>query len=111
MLFMAIIIPVAFQGLTIANRAGVVADRKRVAAELADHKLTEVVLTEDWLTGEQEGDFGEDWPGYRWAMTNEPWNDTELEVISIEVFYIVQGREYGVGLTTLAQEATEETEE
>ena len=71
MLLMAIVIPVALQGMMIANRAGVVAERRQMAARLADNLLTELVLTEDWRDADDEGDFGEDWPGYRWALETD----------------------------------------
>ena len=48
MVFVAIVIPVAVEGVLIANRAGTVAERKRVAARLADRLLAELVLTGEW---------------------------------------------------------------
>ena len=51
MLFMAIVIPVAVRGVMLANRAGVVAERKRVAAELADRLLVETIVTQQWMDG------------------------------------------------------------
>ncbi len=42
--FMAIVIPVAIEGLRIANRAGVVAQRKTVAARVADSVLNEALV-------------------------------------------------------------------
>lgn len=110
MLFMAIVLPVAIQGLMIANRAGVVAQRKRVAAQLADRRLTEVVMDESWRYGEQEGDFGEDWPEYRWLLQDEAWEEDTMRVITVEVLFPVQDREYVVSLSTLVEEE-EETEE
>jgi type II secretory pathway pseudopilin PulG len=112
MLFMAIVIPVALRGVTIANRAGVVAERSRVAAELADSKLTEVVLTEDWRNGAQNGYFdegvgGEDSSSYRWALETKAWEKNVMRLITVRVFYTVQGKEYEVSLSTLAQEEQE----
>ena len=52
MVFVAIVIPVAVKGLSIANRAGSVAQHKRIAMELGDSILTELVMTEDWADGE-----------------------------------------------------------
>ena len=60
MLFMAIVIPVAVRALTVSNRAGVVAERKRVAMRLADTVLTESVITDSWRDGEVEGHDGVD---------------------------------------------------
>ena len=48
MVFMAILIPVVMQGLSLANRASVFAERKRMAAFLAHGKLNEIVSTESW---------------------------------------------------------------
>src|SRR6478735_6417980 len=45
LLFMAIVIPVAVQGLRIASRAGSLSERKAIAARLADSKLNELVVT------------------------------------------------------------------
>ncbi len=47
MLFMAIVIPVAMQGLRIAALAGEVGQRKIVAARIANKLLNE--LRKDWL--------------------------------------------------------------
>ena len=104
MLFMAIVIPVTVEGITLANRAGVVAERKRVAVELADLLLTEKVLTQEWDDGDQQGDFGEDWPGYAWTLWNEEWEEAGIRLVGVEVGFQVQGRDYSVGLSTLAEE-------
>lgn len=109
MLFVAIVIPVVVQGLTLANRAGVVADRKRVAGELADNLLTEWIITEEWREGQRSGTFGDSWPDYRWVMEDSDWEeDSEMRVLLAEVFYTVQGQEYSVTLTTLVEDSEDE---
>jgi len=107
MLFVAIVIPAAARGLMVANRAGVVAERKRVAAELADYLLTETVVTEGWRDGYQEGDFGDEWPEYRWVLEEESWDEDTMREISVAVLFDVQGTEYRVRLSTLVEEAYE----
>ena len=108
MLFMAIVVPVTVEGIMIANRAGVAAERKRVAVGLADMLLTEKVVTEEWRDGEQQGDFGEDWPEYNWVLRNETWEEDGMRLISVEVQFQVQGRDYSVSLSTLVEEEEEE---
>ena len=110
MLFMAIVIPVAVRGVMLANRAGVVAERTRVAAQLADTLLTETVVTESWRYGAQEGDFEEEWPGYRWILDTEAWEEDAMRLVRVEVLYDVEDREYSVRLSTLAEEEQEEAE-
>jgi prepilin-type N-terminal cleavage/methylation domain-containing protein len=102
MLFMAIVIPITVEGLIVANRFGQVAERKRQAAQLADEMLTELVLTGGWQTGNQSGNFGEDYPGFTWTLTNETWVDGALTQVSIEVTFKVQEQDYIVRLITLA---------
>lgn len=107
MVFMAIVIPAAVHALTVANRAGLVADHKRVAAQLADSLLSETCVTGDWRHGNQTGNFGEERPGYRWAVRAEPWGKDAMQVVSVEVFFEVQGSEYSVRLSTLAEDTEE----
>jgi general secretion pathway protein I len=111
MLLMAIVVPVAVQGLLIANRAGVVAERKAVAARLADGLLTEIVLTDAWQDSEDEGDFGDEWPNYRWVLETDAWDEDTMRLLSIEVFYHAQGREFSVRLSTVVEETDDEEDE
>lgn len=104
MIFMAIVVPVATQALTLSNRAGAVADRKRVAAELADRWLTEMITTEEWRRAERQGDFGDAWPGYRWTLEEQAWGKDAMREITVTVFFKVQDREYHVSLSSLAEE-------
>ena len=108
MLFVAIVIPVAMEGITIANKAGTVANRKWEAAQLADNLLNEMVITDDWRYGSSEGDFGEDWPGYKWTLEDSAWEDDSMRVVTVIVYYKVQEKEYSVSLSTLVEETEEE---
>ena len=102
LVIMAIVLPVAIEGLRIANRAGVVAQRKGVAAQLADGLLNEFVVTGEWQYSAQDGDFGPEWTGYRWRFHNEAWGRDAMQMLTLEVFYQVQDREFSVQLSTLA---------
>ena len=105
MLFMAIVIPVALQGLRIASRAGAVAARKGVAVQLAESKLNELIVTSQWHNSGQGGACGPQWPGYQWTLKNEAWNgDTtlnSLRLVTVEVTYPVQNQNYNVHLSTV----------
>lgn len=108
MLFMAVVIPVAVRAMTISNRSGIVAERKRVAMRLADTILTESVLTESWRDGEVQGDFEGEWPGYSWVIEDDVWEEDTMRVITAEVFFEVQGREYSVRISTLVEEESDD---
>lgn len=98
---MAIVIPVAVEGLRIANRAGVVAHRKSVAVQLADSFLNELVATGEWQNSGQSGDFGVRWNGYRWRLLSENWTRGNMRMLTLEVTYPVQNQEFNVRLSTL----------
>jgi Tfp pilus assembly protein PilV len=107
LVFLAILVPAIVEALSIANRTSVVAERGSIAGELAENKLNEILLSS---TGgataalDTSGDFGTDWPGYRWEMTQGTWDQDTVNTmseVSVEVYYPVQGRERSVTLTTL----------
>jgi type II secretory pathway pseudopilin PulG len=106
MLFMAIVIPVTVRGVSLANRMGVMAERKRVATELASLKLNEVFLDDSWREGNKEGNFDDTGDAslsqYRWTLEITPWTDDVMRLIVVKVFYKVQNVEYSVSLGTLA---------
>lgn len=102
--FLAIVIPVAVQALTAADRLTVLAERKRIAAELAERKLNEAVIEEQWMYGEAQGDFGEEYAGFRWALKDDNWEEEGLRLLSMEVSFPVQGRGYHVRLCTVVSE-------
>ncbi len=104
MIFVAIVIPVTVRAVTFANRAALLAERKRIAAELAGRMLTEKVVTDEWRSGERQGTFGDNYPGYRWVLEEDTWPEDAMREVSVEVFFVVQGVEYSVRLTTLAPE-------
>lgn len=106
MVFMAIVIPVVVEGLTIATRAGVATERRREAAELADQELTDQVVTGDWQNGNQQGDFMPDHPGFQWQLTTEAWDQDEMTVVTVETTYMVQGQQASVTLSTLTPSNT-----
>jgi prepilin-type N-terminal cleavage/methylation domain-containing protein len=108
MVFVAIVIPAAVHALTIANRAGIIADHKRVAVQLADKLLNEYCVTEEWRHGDETGDFADDWPGYRWALHTDAWSEDAMRVVSVDVFFTVQSNEYSVRLSTLAEETQQQ---
>ena len=57
--FMAIVIPVAMEGLRVANQAGQVGERKAVAARIADRVLNERVLGGSSVSAAQKGPIPE----------------------------------------------------
>ena len=102
LLFMAIVIPVAVQGLHVASRAGSMSERKAVAARLAENKLNELVVTRQWQSAAQKGTIQEGLQDYSWQLQTEPWaEDGAMRLVTVHVTVSVQGQDYDVRVSTL----------
>ena len=105
LLFMAIVIPAAIDGMHIASLAGTVAARKGEAARVAQRLLTETLITTNWNQSAQSGTLTEGQRQFNWTMHNDLWNqDPNQNVIrqlSVEVKFAAQSREYSVRMSTL----------
>jgi type II secretion system protein I len=110
MVFMAIVIPVAVQGLRIATRAGEVGQRKAVAARVLDRELNEYVAMSANQTGSGKLNGTEEESGisYKWKLKVENWNlDSAMRIVRCEVTYPVQGKDYSIEGSTLVPVVTQ----
>lgn len=102
LLFMAIVIPVAVQGLQIASRAGSVSERKALGARLAESKLNELIVTRQWSSSASQGTIQEGFQNYKWRLENQPWaEDGAMRLVTVSVTVPVQGQDYDVPVSTL----------
>ena len=119
--FMAIVIPVAVRGLQIASRAGVVAQRKAMAARIGERVINEVVVARQWNQGAQSGTEKAGPYEFRWTLHNQPWtqlsqtqtttsttginqsvvNANNIHELSVDVVFSAQSQDYSVHLSTL----------
>lgn len=106
MVLVAIVLPVAMQAVTTSLRAASQARHQAEAARLAENKLNEYLVVRDsyQLTG--SGDFGPNWPEYRWQSTSAALAYNVYEV-SVAVSWTQRGQERQVVLTTLVYPPTE----
>ena len=102
--FLGIIMPVAMRSIALCTRLGGQSRKQIEAVSLARTKLTELTCSRDWQSGEKNGDFGEDWPGYRWSALVSSWTDSDVSQLEVTVTWTSQGRERSVVLTTLVYE-------
>lgn len=106
LLFMAIVIPVAVQGLQIASRAGSVSERKAQAARMAESKLNELIVTRQWSSSASRGTIQEGLQSYSWRLETQPWaEDGAMRLVTVWVSVPVQGQEYEVPVSTLVDAA------
>ncbi len=102
LVFLAIVIPVAVEGLRLASRAGTAGQRKAVATRIAGQMLDEWMLTGARVSGLPRGVVEENGQEYEWFIRAEPWTEDALRLVTVEVLYRVQGDEFDLRLSTLA---------
>jgi len=104
LLFMAIVVPVAIEGLHIASLGGAVAAAKGPAARIAQQVLNDSLVTTNW-TQTLQGTTTEGQRNFRWTLNSDSWTqDPRQNVIrqlSVVVIYNVRGRDYQLKLSTL----------
>jgi Tfp pilus assembly protein PilV len=105
MIFMAILLPVVMQGLVLANRASVTAERKRIAVHLANSMLTELIATDQWRQAGSRGNFAPDHELYEWELIQSGWDQDDMQQLTLVVTYPVQGQSRRVQLTTLVDDS------
>jgi hypothetical protein len=112
LVFLAILVPAIVEGLTLANRVSIVTERGSIAGELAENKMNEILLSSTGASSsvsKSNGDFGADYPGYRWETSTDTWDQDQTNTmteLNVDVFYPVQGAERSVRLTTLVSGTT-----
>jgi prepilin-type N-terminal cleavage/methylation domain-containing protein len=77
LMLVAIVLPVAMRGVTVATAAASAARHRNEAAALAQSKMDELLATMQALqqqsNSSMSGDFGEDWPDYQWSAELVTW--------------------------------------
>jgi hypothetical protein len=103
MLFLAIVIPAAVEAMHIASLAGEVGARKGAAARIADRVLNEALVTTNWTGGLQQGTASEGGREFNWTLSGRTWTeDSAMQVVTADVTFTAQGKNYDVKLSTLA---------
>ena len=106
LLLVAIIVPVAMKGVSLAVGLASSAKQQREATTLAATKLAELTATGSWQQGNATGDFAPDWPGYYWDAVVSDWEDSEdssVCVVAVRVRWTARAAERSVTLTTLVR--------
>jgi len=99
--FMAIVIPVAVAALRVASLSGEVAARKAEAARIADRVLNEAIVTGTWNQPMQSGTINENGLEFRWTVRSEARTQDAMQLVTAEVIFSAQGRDFPVRLSTL----------
>jgi prepilin-type N-terminal cleavage/methylation domain-containing protein len=95
---MAIVIPAGVEALHIASTVGEISARKAEAARVAERVLNENILLG---TTSQSGTVEENGREFRWTLKNARWTEDAMQLLTAEVKFTAQEREYSVRLSTL----------
>ncbi|HTZ21261.1 MAG TPA: prepilin-type N-terminal cleavage/methylation domain-containing protein [Opitutaceae bacterium] len=106
LLLMAIIVPVALQGVQIASRAGTLGQRKAAAMRVAERVLNELLATDGLTQSTGSGTVAEGDQSYAWTMQTETWPEDAMNVVTVRVVFNVQGYDYNVSLSSLYDPTT-----
>lgn len=104
LLFMAILIPITMQAVSVASRAGTLGQRKAIAMRIAERVLEEQIVTHQIGTGVPYGSIVEGDTTYPWSLKSDPWTEDtaiSLTLVSVRVEFTVQGNVYDVAVSTL----------
>jgi type II secretory pathway pseudopilin PulG len=102
--FTSILLPTVMRGITVCLSAADFAKHQAQAASLAHGKLSELAAAGGLQRAVLSGDFGADWPEYRWDAAVTDWDST-FGLLQLEVTVSWRqsgGSERGVTLTSLA---------
>jgi len=103
---LAVVMPPVIGAISLATRAAGLARARNEASILAQSKLSEILIGNEWQNGSESGDFGTDWPAYHWTSNVSNWaQDTTgagLQQIDLTVSWNEQGREATLTLSTVA---------
>ena len=102
MLFLALVIPAAVEALHVAGLAGEVAARKSAAARVADRVLNESLVMTNWTGGTHSGTIDEGALEFQWTLTSQSWPQDAMELLTAEVHFSAQNKDYSVRMSTLA---------
>jgi type II secretory pathway pseudopilin PulG len=104
LVFMAIVIPVAVSAMHIAATAGVIAERKAAAVRVAERVLNESVVMTNWNQSAQNGTVYENGREFQWTIRNETWPQDAMRLLTAEVKFKAQDRNYAVQISTLVNQ-------
>jgi type II secretory pathway pseudopilin PulG len=101
LLLMAIIIPVAMEGMSVASRVGILGQRKAAAMRVGERVLNELMAEQQTQQNSASGTAYDRDTAYTWTMRVENWPEDAMQQMTVAVSFSVQGNTYEVLVTTL----------
>ena len=103
LVLLGIVVPVCMRGISVALFSAETAKHMSQAAALGEARLNEMVSTGEWNMTATNGDFGTDWPEYKWTCQTYP-RDFDVTEIVLTVSWQQRGQERSLNLSTMASD-------
>ena len=105
MFLMALVLPAVNLGIAAATKTAGTARHRTEAAGLASSQLSQLIASGSWQGGSLSGDFGPDWPDYRWSAALQNWaNDTQaigFQQLDVTVTWPASGPQESIKVSSL----------
>jgi type II secretory pathway pseudopilin PulG len=104
MLMMAIIVPVALEGMSVVSRAAVLGQRKAAAMRVAERVLGEqlaVIAQGQPVPTSGSGTETDGDTAYPWTMQTQNWTRDTMTQMTVHITFTLQGNSYEMTLSTL----------
>lgn len=105
LVLIGVVLPAVMKGLSMASILASDSSRKYEALNLAQSRLAEVLLTGDWQSGSETGNFEPDYTGYTWTVETSDWTQADLKQVNVTVFWYQRNRPREIHLSTLVYDA------
>jgi Tfp pilus assembly protein PilV len=105
LVLVGVVLPVAMRGISMSLQASADARHRVEAAQLAQQKIAEHLVVRDASTFNTEGDFGPDWPEYRW-QSRSAYADVGVYVVTVRVSWQRRAADRFIEVSTLVYPVT-----
>ena len=116
LVFIAIVLPALMRGIGMTTQTAERAKKRTTATVLGQSKLSELavgITTGQAQNGNSSGDFGGQWPGYRWEADIQNWSQDNtsmgIQEIDLKISWDDLGSPRTITLSTLAYPRTNES--
>lgn len=104
-----IVLPVVAYGISMSAGAATLVKQRTLATEIAENRLTEIVMNMEWQSGGTSGEMnlGGGTPVFRWSSRLADWgDDTTVQELTVDVTWIFRNQERVVSVSTLVYDTT-----
>ena len=105
LLLLALVLPVVMSAVSLSMRAAEDSRATATASTLARSKLSELQAQNQWDLQKMGGDFGGDYPQYRWTAQLTNFDGT-LQQLDVSVLWRQRDREQSVAVSTIITNTT-----